>query len=146
MQALPRVARQSYLLMSAPTPPTPTPSGTSCRWTQATLEEHAGDPRPAVLPYQQLDCGASGDPFWDAATAGQYRCAFGGAMWACCACVCRGVWVAVLCIQMVNCGAACLLYGQSNVLGGREMSHLAALPQLRRAYHLPLTQGSCTAT
>ena len=37
------------------------------RWAQATLEEHAGDPRPALLPYNQLDCGASGDAFWDAA-------------------------------------------------------------------------------
>lgn len=37
------------------------------RWARATLEEHAGDPRPSLLPYSQLDRGGSGDAFWDAA-------------------------------------------------------------------------------
>ncbi len=40
---------------------------TPFRWARATLEEHAGDPRPGLLPYSQLDRGASGDAFWDAA-------------------------------------------------------------------------------
>lgn len=37
------------------------------RWAAATLQEHAGDPRPAALPYSSLDSGASGDAWWDAA-------------------------------------------------------------------------------
>lgn len=36
-------------------------------WAQATLAEHANDPRPAVLDWETLARGQSGDPLWDAA-------------------------------------------------------------------------------
>jgi deoxyribodipyrimidine photolyase len=39
----------------------------SGRWARDTLEQHAGDPRPAALPYARLDGGDTGDAFWDAA-------------------------------------------------------------------------------
>ncbi len=36
-------------------------------WAQGTLTEHANDPRPALLDWETLARGQSGDPLWDAA-------------------------------------------------------------------------------
>jgi deoxyribodipyrimidine photolyase len=38
----------------------------ACRWAQNTLRDHEADTRQ-VLQYHQLDCGTTGDAFWDAA-------------------------------------------------------------------------------
>lgn len=36
-------------------------------WAQATLAEHRSDPRPAILSWERLARGETGDPLWDAA-------------------------------------------------------------------------------
>jgi deoxyribodipyrimidine photo-lyase len=36
-------------------------------WARATLEAHAGDPRPAIYPLQELERGRTADPLWNAA-------------------------------------------------------------------------------